>query len=529
MVNTGERIDRGVKLIREERWEDIARYIKTTRQDDPLAAELIEVCVYVYRYASPDAIRKGRRLIHRVSGEPELATRLLNWLGTAHRMMGEVETAENYFLRALEIDERIGEPRFISATRLNLLLNRFFSADYHALRRELPGFIRSATPTNAYWGKCLMATLDIISGNLEAARRNLDSLLKESSGLYRYNALEAQAGLLRLEGKLELSVKLYLELTENFLSFASPYGAITCAKALEIIRLKGLGPPSSDIIRKCLRLASKGSWGEQAAGQEISALLNPDDREAAAETLEAAKGYMRASLLIEAFAAGLTAAYLAWISDAPVFPVALRFLGPLAPIYPGMKSDPILGDFMKRAEPLMEAHGSGRSENRIKAWLINGPRIFVDGREVHLEGWYNKKAAKAFLYLLLSPRHRIHTDHLFYLLWPRRKFGPRNKELLYVAVYNIRKALGDSSLLTKRNEYYQLEDVWTDLAEMEELIRLADAVDDECERSTIFAKARELLKGDLLPDTVDDRYVEEYRQHFARLKKRLSGLSGSGS
>ncbi|MGB9589651.1 MAG: hypothetical protein ACPL68_02065, partial [Candidatus Hydrothermia bacterium] len=256
-MNTGERIDRGVKLIREEKWDEVSDYIRATRQDDPLASELLEVCLCVYRYASPDAIRKGRRLIQRVSCEPELATRLLNWLGTAHRMMGEIETAENYFLRALEIDEKIGEQGFISATRLNLLLNRFFSGDYQALRRELPGFIRSATPVNAYWGNCVWAILDTFSGNLGSARRRLDALLKESLGLYRYSALEAEAALLRLEGKIELSLRAYMELTKNFLRFASPYAGITCARAPEITRLKRIEPPPSALTRNCIRLARK--------------------------------------------------------------------------------------------------------------------------------------------------------------------------------------------------------------------------------------------------------------------------------
>ncbi|MEO0210647.1 MAG: hypothetical protein ABIN66_02185 [candidate division WOR-3 bacterium] len=523
-MKTGERVDYGLTLIKEERWDEVSDYIRATKQDDPLASELIEVALSVYRYASPDAIRKGRRLLSRVSDAPELATRLFNWLGTAHRMMGELETAENYFLRALEIDEGLGEIRFISATKLNLLLNRFFAADYASLRQELPGFIRSATPANAYWGRCLQVMLDVFSGDLLAARRNLNAILRKSSGLYRYGARELDAALLRLEGRLEDSVNLYLELTENFLRFESPYAGITCAKALEIIRLKGLGLPSSGLIKKCLRTAKKGSWGEQAAAREIEALLEPDDASAAAGALESAEGYKRASLPWESFVAGLTSAYLAWTSDAPIFPKALRFLGPLAPLYPGMKQDPIFGDFLRKAEPLLGAYASGRGVARIKAWLIEGPRILVDQKEILLEKWYNKKAARAFLYLLLSPRHRIQADHLFYLLWPRRKFSARNKELLYVAIYNIRKAIGDSGLLTKRMDYYQLEDVWTDLDEMEELTRLSDANGDESKRAEMIARAREIARGELLPDIIDDRYIEEYRLHFARLKKRLSEL-----
>ena len=49
----------------------------------------------------------------------------------------------------------------------------------------------------------------------------------------------------------------------------------------------------------------------------------------------------------------------------------------------------------------------------------------VDGNEITLSGWRRNKAIKVLLYLLLSPHHRIPTDHLFYLLWPRRSYNKK--------------------------------------------------------------------------------------------------------
>ncbi len=524
-MDTWDRIRKGTGLLMAGKWDELTEYLCALKLKDPLAADLLEVSLATYRYASPEAIRKGRRLIPRVSDDPRLAVYLLNRLGTAFRMMGELEIADNYFLRALDIAGDINAPTLISTSRLNLLHNRFFRAEFQALRQEIPGFLRIATPGDAFWARCLRATLEIADGNLPGARRTIDSLLAEKSdSISRYSVLELKALLLRMEGNFAESLDLYLELTRNFLGFRAPYAATTCMKAMELARLARLGIPGMRIIRKCLMLARKGSRGEQAAARGIEALLLEDDASAAAGLLESADGYMRASLPTEAFTTGLSAAYLAWFVEAPAFPKALRFLSALAPLFPGFRNDRLLGEFFARTEPLMNYSGSDGHNSGIRANLIEGPRVFVNGREVNLDKWYNQKAARALIYLLLSPRHRISSDHLFYLLWPRRKYSPKNRELLYVAIYNIRKNLGDPSLLTRKRDFYQLEDTRTDLDELEEIIRLAGATSDESEREAMIARARELAKGELLPGIIDDRYVEEYRAYFARLKKRLSDL-----
>lgn len=146
----------------------------------------------------------------------------------------------------------------------------------------------------------------------------------------------------------------------------------------------------------------------------------------------------------------------------------------------------------------------------------------MDGRDIRPLEWRSKRAARAFVYLLLSPKHRIPRDHLFYLLWPRKTYIRKNATLLYKAVYIVRENLGDSRLLTTKHDFYQLEgDVWTDLGEFEDLLRRADATIDPAEKKELLARARDLAKGELLPEFPYDRYIDEYRQHYERLRRKL--------
>jgi len=149
----------------------------------------------------------------------------------------------------------------------------------------------------------------------------------------------------------------------------------------------------------------------------------------------------------------------------------------------------------------------------------------VDGNEITLSGWRRNKAIKALLYLLLSPEHRIPTDHLFYLLWPRRSYNKKRRWGLYKAIDTVRKHLGRRELLTKKRDFYQLEDVWTDLGELENLVRLADATTDPAQKEEYLARARELAKGELLPEFPYDKHIEEYRGYYKTLRRRLFGLS----
>jgi len=106
----------------------------------------------------------------------------------------------------------------------------------------------------------------------------------------------------------------------------------------------------------------------------------------------------------------------------------------------------------------------------------------------------------------------------------QQKYIRKNAVLLYKAIYIVRENLGDSRLLTRKHDFYQLEgEVWTDLGEMENLIRLAEASQTPEEKEELPSRTRELARGELLPEFPYDPYIDEYRQYYERLKKRVFG------
>ncbi|MEO0141350.1 MAG: hypothetical protein ABIM88_07395, partial [candidate division WOR-3 bacterium] len=448
---------------------------------------------------------------------------LLNDMGMAYKMIGEMERAENCFLRLLEFSEIIqNNKQIVLRARLNLFYISFAKLRHTELYHELQEFLKEKGYPDALY---LLTTLDVIQGKLKRALRALNSLLVESGErkFFRMGILETKGLGERILGNCEEAMKNYLESIRGFLDFGAAYSVFPCAKAINLSRFSGLKPPSKDIVKRCLSLAKGGSWGEQAAADEIRALQLEDENEAAVRLFEAAKNYYRAYQPIEAFLAGLTSAFLAWRSDSPIFPLVLKFLSPLAPLHPGFKQDPFLGEFFQQIEPLITQSAKKEEWSGIKAYLIGETRVFVDGKEITLRAWHNNQAIRALVYLLLSPRHRIPLDHLFYLLWPRRKYNEKSRSLLYTAIKLVREHLGRRELLTKKGDFYQLEEVWTDVEEIENLMRLADVTREPAEKEEYLARARELASGELLPEFPYDRYIEEYRQYYERLRKRVFG------
>jgi DNA-binding SARP family transcriptional activator len=85
----------------------------------------------------------------------------------------------------------------------------------------------------------------------------------------------------------------------------------------------------------------------------------------------------------------------------------------------------------------------------------------------------------------------------------------------------IRKNLGRRDILSKKGDFYQLEDTWTDLGELEDLLRRTNATADPTEREELLSRARELARGELLPEFPYDKHIEEYRNYYERLRKNL--------
>ncbi|MEO0141689.1 MAG: hypothetical protein ABIM88_09110 [candidate division WOR-3 bacterium] len=522
-----EKVKKGLSIYADEGREAYEAYLKELLREDQLAAEVLEVAILTHISELSSAVRKGSQVYRSLPDDPRLSAYFAGVMGKAYRMMGEIEASENYHLRDLEASEAIGDKDGVFRARTNLLHIRFCRGEYELLYKEIKSALKNKELPDDYYARYHLAFLEIIKGEPDKVLRIIKTLKhSEDKRFYYFGSIEIKGLALRLMGRLEEAMACYEESAEGMVRLGAAYSAFPCAKALELSRLAGLPKPPRRLISACLSLGVKGSWGEQAAAQAIQALNNPDNEKCCSMLFEAAGGYKRAYHLLEAFTSGLLSAQIAWQIESPLFAKILRFLAPLAPAHPGFRKDPLLGRFLTEIYPLLTS-GSGRgNEHSIRAYLIGEMRVLVDGKEIPIGSWRRKKAARALVYLLLSPKHRLPQDHLFYLLWPRRKYDERSREGLYSVIYTIRKGIGRPELLTKRRDFYQLEDVWTDLDELELLIRKADAAQDTDDRVENLSLARSIAKDELLPEIIDDHYIEEYREYYNRLRRRIFSSSG---
>jgi len=523
-METLERVMEGVRLLEAGLAREAQDYIRSTRAEDPLASSLVEVFLALRRHNPSEVIRLGSRLLRKVSDKPELAGTLFSWLGSAYRIMGEPDTAENYFLRAIEVGEHTGQPELVAGAKTDIFFLMFSRGEYVPLYRRVTEFLRTGGSGGRILALYLLSLLEMIRGESARALDTIDSLFDSGeAGRFKLSLLELRGSVLRLAGRLDEALNDYLESASGYADIGGAYSAFPAAKALEITRLAGLENPRPGLLRKCVDLGKKGSWGEQAAARETEALLSEDDPAAAQGLYEASLDYFRAYQPVEAFLSGLTSAFLAWRAESPVFQKVARFLAPLAPLHPGFASDPLLGEFLNSLSPLLCYQMKPSSDQGIKAWLTGELAVSVDGQRLSLTGWRNDKSLMLLVYLLLSPRHRMAWDHLLYLLWPKEKDRERARNRLHVAVSVLRKHLARPELLSRKGDFYQLEDVWTDFGEMEDLLRRADSARDPAEREKLLSRAREVAKGELLPEFPYDPYIDEHRQYYERLRKRVFG------
>ncbi|MEO0192931.1 MAG: hypothetical protein ABIM46_09140, partial [candidate division WOR-3 bacterium] len=501
-------------------------YLRELKLDDPLAYSVLDVNLALYRNMFSEAIRKARGLIKRVVDKPEVAKFVFSSLGRAYRFIGEIDTSDRYLIQAAEIAEFLGDHDYAYNERLEIMVNKCLKAEYEPAYKEIRSLLREHTSSpSRYYGMYILASLEVVLGRTDRTMENLDRLISNPDFIHRLRlgASEMKGLLTRLLGRVEKAQKIFIETAKSFMEIKSAYVCFPLAKALEISRLTSLALSPRQFIRESIKLSRKGSPGEIAAADEVEALLVVDEKEASERLFEAAQGYHIVYQNMEAFWSGLTAAYIAWKSDSPLFTKIIKFLSPLAPLHPGFKKDPLLGKFLAQVEPLMSSQTCGSEAKGIRANLIGGLRLTVDGTEISTMGWGRGGAVSCLVYLLLSPRHRIPGDHLFYLLWPNKKYSPGTRRWLYNLITTIRKNLGRPNILIKRGDFYQLEDVWTDLGEIENLLRLADATHDLAEKEEYLSRARDLAKGELLPEFPYDPYIDEYRQYYKQLRKRIFG------
>ncbi len=526
-MDSKERATEGMRLFREGRMEELEDYLRVLNKEDPLAHSFMKSWIAGTTSRPAEAIREGTRLLSKLTDEPTLLEIMFTNLAIAYRQMGDLSIAENYFQRAWELKERRGDREGLARTKLNLFHLRMARAEYESLNHDIGIFLKEVVPSYRPFALHIRATLDLILGRPERAWKTIEGLLgeeTESRDRMMFLGINEIAGIIaRVMGKVEKSMDFYMRAAQGFVKLGSPYAAFPCAKALNLSHVAGLMPPPGKLVRDCMRLSKKGSLGDLAAAQEVSAFLARDETEAVALLFEAAKGYSAGYHPIEAFLAGTRALAWAWELSPPLFFEAARFLAPRIPLYQGFKKDPFIGPFLCRIEPFLLPERGSESNSGIKACLIGGLVVKVNGKDLRVSEWQNKRAVRLLLYLLLSPKHRIPVDHLCYLLWPKERNSRDIRKRLYTAVSFLRGRMGKSDYLVKRYDHYQLENVTTDLEELEGLVIRSEAVSSHEEKEELLFRARAIAKGELLPEFPYDPYIDEYRQYYDRLRKRVFG------
>ncbi|MEO0181240.1 MAG: hypothetical protein ABIM74_05215 [candidate division WOR-3 bacterium] len=522
-MTRAEKVFRGARLIRASPHEADA-FLEALRKDDPLGSSVLEVFLLVMRDQHRSAAQKALRLIPKLRDDTRTLYFLFNELGKAYRGMGKLELANRYFQQTVEIGESIGEPSLIFPAYTSLYFNRFFAEDFQSLYPELSLYIKRVPKRFRPRALYLLAILKAILGKPKEALLLLEDPVHKATGsrFHELATLEIKGLALRLMGRIDEALECLLSAARGFLEMGSAYSAFPLSKALSIERLSGVPWVPRDLAEACISLAKKGDRGPQGAARESEAYMFLSDDEASGAIYRGSVSlYQEALQPLEAFLAGATALLLAWRARAQSFLEIASFVGSRIRIYQGFMSDPLLGDFLRRLEPLLCPEGP-----KIKANLIGGLRLIVKGIETNPRGLRNRKALMLLVYLLLAPGHRIAADHLFSLLWPRMRYAKRNLNRLYVNVYQLRRFLGDPSLILKSQDFYQLEGAWTDLDEIKNLLRLADATGDPDQKEEHLSKARSMAQGELLPDFPYDPYIEEFRQDYNGIRARLFGAQG---
>src|SRR5687768_13819585 len=136
----------------------------------------------------------------------------------------------------------------------------------------------------------------------------------------------------------------------------------------------------------------------------------------------------------------------------------------------------------------------------------------LQDEQANLSGRAVQPRRLALLALLaLSPRKALSRDRLLAYLWPESD-TEQGRHLLSVAVYELRKVLGDATLVTARDEVSLASgNLSVDVDEFEAALSAGD-----------FDRAAALYAGPLLDgfhisDAVDfERWVDAQRAHLAR-------------
>ena len=151
------------------------------------------------------------------------------------------------------------------------------------------------------------------------------------------------------------------------------------------------------------------------------------------------------------------------------------------------------------------------SQPAFRLRLLGAPAI--EGADRTLGGRVAQRHRLAVLALLaLAPAQRLSRDKLIAYLWPESD-ADRGRNLLNVASYNLRAALGETALLSSGDDLQLNGDVvHADIAEFETAV----AQGDHARAAAIYGGKAPFLDGFFLPDAPEfERWVEGVRKRLA--------------
>ncbi len=478
--------------------------------EDPIVKQIAEAYTLVLKSEVQAMIRKVKPL---VSEAPrDLRTFVFEILGTAYRMIGEPEMSIYYYNKAAAIAEDD-----FQRGRLFFLVGflKYSLGDIWALNGVLAKFkkLTQREPSVVPWFHYLASVRAIVLGDYPKALQHAQKT-KESPSIYRY-ALEAGGVALRGMGQFKEASRALARQAREFYQDNAAYATVPLSKILEIEAFTGrkLAPP--ELVEGCLKMSSKGKGLSEKAGLKYLKALVKGSPDA---VLKAGDALLKSLQPYEAAAAYITAAWLAYRSESPVFFKACRAIASLSWLSRAFERDALFGRFYREVVVPVASFERGLPEKGIRAKLLGPLEIEVDGRPLDWRRWRNKKALQALVYLLVSHAHSLSAEELARMLWPDEPDGKRRLHRLQTAMSFLRRQLGNPSLVSYQDGFYTLAEVRTDFEELMAAVQRAGG--NSREAKEILARHERV---ELLPGWEDD-YI---RSHRGRLREALLRLRES--
>jgi DNA-binding SARP family transcriptional activator len=154
----------------------------------------------------------------------------------------------------------------------------------------------------------------------------------------------------------------------------------------------------------------------------------------------------------------------------------------------------------------------------VRVWLLGGFWVSVGSQTIEQNKWRLRKAASLVKLLAIAPGHRIHREHVMYLLWPDlgRKAASNNLRRVLHAARKVLDSATGSLYLASQDESLMLcpgGQLWVDAEAFAESAVSARGSQDP----SAYRAAIELYAGELLPDDRYEEWAENRRGQLRRL------------